>query len=156
MIRKATASDILELAKNLREADVEEVRAITGLDPLEALSIGLMQSDSCVVGVSTSGNTVGVFGVVSVIPNKVGNVWFLSTHEVEREARGVLTEGRVWLDEQNALYPVLTNVVSESNDVHRRLIKHLGFEFLEPINNYGAGGIRVIPFERRHQCAHQH
>lgn len=154
MIRPATASDILEFAPQMREADKREIEDITGLDPLAALSIGLFQSDPCVVGINPEGEVVGIFGVVPLVPNKIGNVWFLSSPAVERSARHVLREGRAWLDEQSARYPVLTNVVSESNDVHQRLIKHMGFQFLMPIDNYGAGRIRVIPFERKQQCAH--
>lgn len=149
------AEDILAFAPNMREADKEEIEAVTGLDPLAALSIGLFQSDTCVVGINPEQEIVGVFGVVSIVPNKIGNVWFLSSPAVERSARHVLIEGREWLDEQNARYPVLTNVVSESNDVHQRLIKHLGFEFMEPIDNYGAANIRVIPFERKLKCVDQ-
>lgn len=149
MIRSATAEDILKFAPTMREEDVEEVKAVAGLDPLACLTLGMFHSDSCVVGVSPEGDIVGVFGVVPVIPDKVGSVWFLSSPAITQNARHVLAEGRAWLDGQNARYPVLTNVVSESNVTHIRLIKHLGFTFGEPIDNYGAGRIRVIPFERK-------
>ena len=153
MIRRATPSDVMDFIPNIREEDAEEVRAITGLDPLAAVSIGFFQSDECVVGVNPDGELVGLFGVVPIVPNEVGSVWFLSTPAIEHSARHVLREGRAWLDEQNALYPVLKNYVAESNEVHLRLTKHLGFKHLEPIENIGADSIRAIPIVRHKQCA---
>ena len=149
MIRKANASDIMKLAENMREADKQEVEALTGLDPLAALSLGLFHSDVCWAGYGDDGEIVGIWGITPVVPNAVGSVWLLSTDAIKGYGRELIRDGSKWLDEQNALYPVLTNVVTESNDVHIRLIKHLGFEFKEPIDNYGAAGVRVLPFERK-------
>lgn len=149
MIRPATSQDVVELVKHLREDDRQEIEALSGLDPLASISMGLFHSDPCIAGVGAEGELVLLCGVVPVVPNKVGSVWMLSTDAITANARELIVEGRKWLDEQNARYPVLTNVVTESNDVHVRLIKHMGFEFKEPIDNYGAGKVRVIPFERK-------
>lgn len=140
--------DIMDVAQRMREADKQEVEALTGLDPLAVLSLGLLHSSPCITCVASDGEIVGIAGVAPVVRNKVGSIWFLSTDAVEQHALQLVREGREWLDELNALYPVLANVVTESNDVHIRLIKHLGFEFKEPIDNYGAAKVRVIPFER--------
>ncbi|MGH0000107.1 phage protein Gp13 family protein [Pseudovibrio ascidiaceicola] len=148
MIRPATAEDILDFAPKMREADKEEVEAIIGLDPLAALSIGLFQSDQCCIGINPEGEVVGVFGVVPIVPNQIGSVWFLSSDAITRSARHVVREAREWLDEQNATYPILTNVVTDANTVHKRLLRSLGFTFGTPIENYGTGRVRVIPFER--------
>lgn len=147
MIRPTIASDILDLAPRLREADVEEVHALAGVDPLAALAVGLFQSSSCMTGVGRDGSIVGVFGVVP-LPDGDASVWFLSSPEIVQNTREIIVEGRKWLDEQNALYPVLKNVCSKSNVVHLRLIRCLGFTFLEPMEDVGPGGITVIPFER--------
>lgn len=148
MIRPATVQDVMDFAPTMREADVEEVKATVGLDPLDALAIAYFQSDQPCVAYNRYDEVVGIIGVVPLVPNKVGSVWFLSSDAVTRGVKTMVIEAREWLDEQNALYPVLCNVVAESNVVHRRLLKHLGFDFKEPVDNYGAGKIRVIPFER--------
>lgn len=148
MIRKATPQDVLDFAPNMRDADKQEVEALTGLDPLACLMLGLMHSDPCMAGVSNEGEIVMIFGINQLDPG-VGAIWMLSSNAIKDHARELVREGKRWLDEQHALYPVLTNVVDERNDVHRRLIKHMGFSFGEPINNYGVAGVRVIPFERK-------
>lgn len=148
MIRKATPQDVVELAEKMREEDIEEVRAVAGLGPLEAVSVGFMQSDVCLRLDTAEGELLGIVGIVKM-PDASGNIWFLSTPAIEDGFRPIFRWALEWLDEQLALYPVLSNVVAESNVVHRRLLKHLGFQFLEPIDNYGVEGIRVIPFERR-------
>lgn len=149
MNRTATPADVMELAENMREADIEEVRATIGLGPLEAVSVGFMQSDDPRALFNPEGELVGIVGIVPIVPNSSGSIWFLSTPALEKGYGTVFKWALEWLDEQQALYPVLHNVVAESNVVHRRLLKHLGFKFLDPIDNYGAGKIRVIPFERR-------
>lgn len=149
MIRPTVPQDLVDFVPMMREDDRLEVEAITGLDPLSSLAIGLFHSDACMTGFAVDGSLAGIMGVVPIVPRQIGSIWFLSTEAVVKHRRQLLTEARVWLDEQQALYPVLTNVVSVRNEVHKRLLKHLGFTFLEPIDNYGAGRIRVIPFERK-------
>lgn len=148
MIRPTTAQDVLLLADQMREADKKEVEALSGLDPLATLTLGLFHSSTCITGFGEEGELLGICGVVPVIPGWQGSVWMLTTDAIQKYAKTLVKEGRKWLDQQQAEYPVLTNVVTESNDVHVRLIKHMGFEFKEPIDNYGAAGVRVLPFER--------
>lgn len=148
MIRKATPQDVLSFAPRMREADKQEVEALTGLDPLACLSLGLMHSDPCMAGVGSNGEVVMIFGITRMDQN-TGGIWMLASDEIKDNVRELVRMGKRWLDEQQALYPVLTNVVDERNDVHLRLIKHMGFKFLEPITDYGPGKVTVIPFERK-------
>ncbi len=149
MIRYATPADIMDVAQRMREADKEEIEVIAGLDPLAALSLGHIHSDRCIACVAPGGEVVGIAGVSPIVPEQVGSIWFLSTDGITKHARRLVIEGRKWLDALHALYPVLTNVVTESNDVHIRLIKHLGFNFMEPIDNFGVSNVRVLPFESK-------
>lgn len=149
MIRTATPEDVMAFAPTMREEDIEEVRATVGLGPVEALSIGYFQSDEAKVAINRYDEVVGIIGVVPLIKGELGSVWFLSSDAVTRGVKTMVLEAREWLDEQNRKYRVLANVVADSNTTHKRLLKHLGFEFKEPIDNYGAGKIRVIPFERK-------
>jgi hypothetical protein len=126
-----------------------EVEAIAGLDPLAALSVGLFHSDPCLAGVDADGQVVAMWGIVPVVPNSHGSIWLLSSDMVGRHVREIVKSAGKWLDEQQKRYQVLSNVVSADNLVHQRLLRHLGFTFLEPINNFGPGKVRVIPFERR-------
>lgn len=147
MIRNATAQDVLDMSQKLRVEDEKEIEALTGLDTLAALTLGYFHSDSCMAAVGRSGNVCGLFGVVPVA-EAVGSVWLLTSHEIVPNIREVLETGNAWLDEQNAIYPVLTNIVTASNSLHLTLIEHLGFQLGSPYT-LDDGETRVIPFERR-------
>ena len=155
MIEPATVADVMELAEKLTPADVHEIKALAGMDPLEALSIGLMHSHSCMAGRAADGELACLFGVTKAAEG-IGAVWLLSSPAIRRCAREVVTTGREWLDQMNAIYPVLLNVVSQENTVHLRMIKALGFQLGSPIENYNQSGVTAVPFERRHQCVHPH
>ena len=147
MIRQTVPSDIVDLAPRLSVADQQEIEAFTGLGPLEVLSIGFFEGSSCMTGL-VDGEIVAMMGVVPLVPHKVASVWLLSSDGIKNARREIVTEGRKWLDEQNALYPVLTNVVTESNEVHIRLIKHLGFGLSKPFYFPGTDTV-ALQLERR-------
>lgn len=148
MIRQTLPSDLTDLAPRLAEADKKEIEVLTGLDPLAAMSVGLFRGSSCMTGVSDeTGEIVCIFGVVPYNA-EVGSVWFLSSPSIHAHKRDIVAFGRKWLDEQNARYPVLTNFVTESNDVHLRMVRYLGFNLGDPIQIDGSEE-RAIPIERK-------
>lgn len=148
MIRPATAYDAMELADTMREEDKAEAKALTGLEPLPVLAMGLLHSQFCISGIGKRGGVSLMGGVVPTANPVVGSVWMLSAPDIVENRREILAEGRKWLDHAQQKFPILTNVVSENNEAHLRLLKHLGFRFFDPIDNYGVDQIRVIPFER--------
>jgi hypothetical protein len=168
MIRPATGKDVLDLAPRLRAEDIQEIEALTGLGPLEALSIGLFHSDACMAAVGKDGKVCGLFGV-SPYDETTASVWLLTSKEIVENAREVLKTGRAWLDEQQARYPVLKNLVSESNEIHIRTGKggqsHLkGDANVCPSNRRGSScavlyvgfdDVRCLPRSERtdHWCA---
>lgn len=148
MIRQTLPSDLTDLAPRLTEADLKEIEVLTGLGPLEAMSAGLFRGSVCMTGVSDeTGEIVCVFGVVPYNA-MVGSVWFLTSPSIHNHKREIVRSARKWLDEQNARYPVLTNFVTESNDVHLRLVRYLGFTLGDPIAIDGSTE-RAIPIERK-------
>lgn len=155
MIRQTLPSDLTDLASRLTPADQKEIEVLTGLGPLEAMAAGLFRGSVCMTGVDDeTGEIVCVFGVVPY-NQQVGSVWFLTSDLIHKHKREIVRSARGWLDEQNARYPVLMNFVTESNDVHLRLIRYLGFELGDPIEIEGSDE-RAIPIERKSQCALPH
>lgn len=147
MIRPSVPTDAIALAPRLRGADVREIASLSGSDPLAALTMGYMHSQPCITGMDSSGKVIAMGGVVPFADDPTsGAVWFLSSEEIKDNVREYVTEARAWLQKQLKRYRVLTNIVTEDNTLHRRLIKFMGFTFSEPVNNYGAGMVRVIPF----------
>lgn len=155
MIRQTLPSDLTDLAPRLAQSDRKEIEVLNGLGPLEALAAGLFRGSVCMTGVDDdTGEIVCVFGVVPY-NEMVGSVWFLTSDLIHKHKREIVRSGRKWLDEQHARYPVLTNFVTESNDVHLRLVRYLGFTLGEPVEIQGSDE-RAIPIERKRPCAHPH
>jgi len=146
MIRKTEPNDILELANTMRVEDQREVQSMAGLSPLEALSLGYMQSTDCITGVGKQGTVSLVAGVVST--GSYGAVWMLSAPDIKTNARELATTGRAWITAMTMKHGRLENVVDARNKLHIRLIKFMGFDLGDPISNYGVDKIRVIPFKR--------
>lgn len=149
MIRPATSADVEELARTMREADVKEVRSLSGMDPLTSLSLGFFHSDPCWAGIGKGGKLACLFGVVAH-PNDLstGSIWLLSSPAIAENRKELIRDGRKWISRQLEKYEKLTNVVSVENTVHVNLIKHLGFTFTETIHGYGTEGVTVRSFER--------
>lgn len=147
MIRPSTPADIAAIHGCLRTEDIAEIKAISGNDPMFSLMYGHLHSAECVVGVGGD-KIVMIAGVQGIPKTEDAYVWMLCTPHIMSHKRELLTLGREWLDKQNKRYRVLRNVVDARNTVHIRLVTHMGFTFGDPIENYGAGRITVIPFER--------
>jgi hypothetical protein len=145
MIKQTTPEDVMEMHSSVRDEDEREVRSLTGLSILEALTIGLVHSEDCITGFSPEGDRVLIAGVVRGDP---ASVWMLSTPAISSCKREIVTEGRAWVEEMTAKYGEIANVVSADNSVHIGLLRFMGFEFGDPIDNYGTDMIRVLPFKR--------
>lgn len=147
MFRPTITEDVMQMAPNVRAEDEGEVRSVTGLSAFQALTIGLFHSSDCVTGVGAEGELVCIAGVVPT--GTAGSVWMISTPDISRYKREVVVEGRQWIAEMTEKHGTLQNVVDATNRIHRVLIKHMGFEFSDPIENYGVGKITVVPFKRK-------
>lgn len=156
MIRPSVAADVIELASTMRDADRHEVEALVGLDPMAALTLGFFHSDLCMTGEDEEGRVGAMWGVVPTGIRGYGSIWLLSSPVIEDNVREFISVAKPWLQNQLTTYDHLSNMVTEDNTLHRRLIKFLGFTFGDPIDNFGPGKVRAIPFSRSNACAHPH
>jgi hypothetical protein len=148
-IRPATAADALALV--LRKADRDEVEALTGRDPREALVASVERSASAWAGVA-DGELVCLFGVVPVsLVGVTGIPWLLGSEFVMRYGRPFLRRNRAWLREMLREFPVLRNVVDARNTVSIRWLGWLGFTLGAP-QPMGVRGLPFIPFEMSAPC----
>lgn len=147
MIRTATPADVMHVADNIRTDDEKEVRALSGLSPLESMTMGIIHSSHAVTGVGRSGSPILIAGVIRRNTQE-GSIWMLSTPEIRANARIFTQEASEWLESLKDDYQQLRNVVLEENRLHVRLLEWLGFKFGAPIENYGVGKVRVLPFKR--------
>jgi hypothetical protein len=141
-VRGYRPGDELALAPRLRKADLMEIEAASGADPVDALRESAEKSvPSCTI-IGNDGTIAGMFGCV---PD--GTVWLLGSDALIQNPlrRQFLKECRRYVD---ALpYPLLHNVIDERNTVHIRWLKWMGFTFIRRVN-YGPQNLPFIKFVR--------
>lgn len=146
--REAHVFDALWLADNLREEDEAEIRAASGLSPVEALLVGLRCSAVCLtICESPSGEPVGITGV-SQEDELLGYPWMLATPKLFAVRSTFIRHSRTIVDLYNSRWPLLANVVDERNDRHLQWLRFCGFHFLARHENYGPESRPFIEFAR--------
>ncbi len=148
-IRPATVEDALALV--LRQADREEVEALTGRDAREALVESVVRSAAAWAGLA-NGELVCLFGVVPVsLVGVTGIPWLLGSDAVTCYGRPFLRRNRAYLREMLREFPVLRNVVDARNTVSIRWLEWLGFTLGTP-QPMGVCGLPFIPFAMSAPC----
>jgi hypothetical protein len=129
-IRIARAEDIPVLAPRLREADKNELKAASGLDPEPALQQSYDLSFEC-HSVTHDNEVIGMFGVAQHPHDPAcGLCWGVSAPEL-------MTTHKVWfirntgliLDLQHRHHPRLWGLIDTRNQLHMRWLKWSGFQF---------------------------
>lgn len=137
-VRSARAGDAAELAPRLRGADLQEIKASLGADPLSILERGIADSDPCYAVVDGEGRPFALFGAVPDSSNtEVGLVWLLASDDLVKHSCFVLRNSRRWVEKLHRRYRVLWNFVDGRNEVHLRWLKWCGFTFVQLIEQYG-------------------
>jgi hypothetical protein len=140
-IRDASHADILPIAHNMRDGDVQEVWASHCKTPAEALTIGMKNSAVCYTAVQ-AGVPCAMFGVVPM-PDGDGQIWFLGTDLTYEIKICFGRVSRIIVDRFLKIYPALYNYVDVRNKKSIEWLKWLGASFLEP-KPYGDLG---LPFQ---------
>lgn len=124
---------LTDIANNMRQADIDEVAASSGMTPAEAMKVSAQLSSHAWVIATTTGEAIAAFGAVphSVLPG-VGIVWMLGTDGIKTEGFGIARRTRRYFDELNAAYGLLWNYIDARNDTSMRWLKWGGFRLLEP------------------------
>ena len=128
-----------EVASNLLPDDRREVEEGHGLAPMEELT-NVAQSGSCVYFTMPNGKTAGMAGV-----GKEGDIWMLCTPVIYKYPVAFARGAKRFVESRTE--PLLWNVVDERNKVHLRLLKFLGFKFLQKIS-FGPNQLSFIEFCR--------
>ena len=138
-IHPATIKAALQVASNLLPDDRREMEEGHGLDPMEELPLAVHRG-SCVWFEVPNGKTAGMAGVG---PN--GEVWMLCTPAILEYPITFAREAKRFIESREE--DILWNVVDKRNKVHLKLLKFLGFEFLEEIS-FGPNQLSFIEFSR--------
>lgn len=133
--RPATLDDVRHVAEHMRPLDVEEARAF-GLSPLQALEIGLHQSDVCLALIAPDGTPCAITGIS---PNERyrnwGAIWLLGTSQIEDVPMTFLRHSKQVLKEMadSTPYEAFFNYTYAPNTLHHKWIKWCGFTFLRKV-----------------------
>lgn len=145
VIVPARGHDILELAPNLRAADVDEVRAASGLSPADALRRSFDLSTHVWVARDRLGLPIALWGVgpLSLVLGK-GCPWLLASAAFDDYGRDIARLSRRLLASVRAIYPSLENRVDARHLKAIRWLAWLGFTIEDP----EPWGVEARPFHR--------
>ncbi len=144
-IKPCTPQLALEVGENLRDDDRREVEETLGL----YAPVAVLQSYYN----SAYGHTVyfhdahgKAAGVAGVTPDNV--IWMLCTPVIETKPHTFVREAKRWLDSLDN--PFIYNHADMRNAVHIKLLKFMGFKFIQ---YYVINGVPLVSFIK--SCANQ-
>ena len=137
--RPATYKDGLLVLNNIRPEDLREVHGM-GSSPLH-VPFGVLISEHATFFHDTDGSPAGLAGVVRLSPVE-GQIWMLCTPLITTKPHTFVRGARKWLKEVEKDYDLLWNLADTRNDVHHKLLKHLGFRALRTVPT----GPQQIPY----------
>ena len=125
------------IVPHLRRADVEEIRAMTGLEPQIAVAYSIAHAAPG-WAVEKDGRPEAVFGV-GPVTEELGRPWLVGTDEVAKHPVLFYRISRRIVDAMKARYEKLENWVDARNTLSIRWLKWAGFYIEEP-EKMGAEG----------------
>lgn len=149
----ARASHMMPLAMNMRDADLDEIYALSDEPVLTVLNRSRRASLKCWTVLVDDEPSI-IFGVapISLLSGK-GAPWMLATPRIEEIASRFVRHSRRYVDEMQRGYKTLENVVDERNELSKKWLRWLGFEIGEACA-VGRHGEMFHPFRRRAANVH--
>ena len=138
-IHPVTKQAAYEVACNLLPEDYRECVEGHGHDPKAAVLIGAEQSDS-IYFADPNGTPAGVAGVGSD-----GLIWMLCTPLIHQYPVSFAREAKRYIESRTE--KLLWNIADKRNTTHLKLLKFLGFKFLQEYS-YGPNQLPFIEFCR--------
>lgn len=132
--RHTTLADVDHVAKNMRQADREEVYAAAWHTPEQALVTSIRMSHESVTAVSPDGVPLVIFGLTTRgILSDVGIPWLLGCDEALRYRREFVKQTPKVLESMLEQYRMLENYVHVKNVVSVRWLRTMGFNMDPPV-----------------------
>tara|TARA_Y100000401_G_scaffold117449_1_gene126292 strand:- start:207 stop:674 length:468 start_codon:yes stop_codon:yes gene_type:complete len=140
-VRQARLIDTIELARNIKRGDRDELKASDNVTPLEALVYGFtwQRIDNYTV-IGDTGNIIGMFGVRDCIEHpRAGVAYLLSSEELISSAYRLrfLRQCLDWTEILLQPYDYIYNWVDARNWASLRWLEHCKFEIEETDDAYG-------------------
>lgn len=132
IVRQARPEDIVFLAENLRQEDIDECQHASGMGPKEALEFGFVESDVCHVA-TFKDEPFAIFGVLAAAQTegwpRVASVWMLGTPKMRKLGVTLCRLAPDWLA-RFADFDIVTCLAWAGNTAHLHWIKAMGFNLV--------------------------
>lgn len=138
LVRNVRSTDIPELVGNMLEADLREIMDGAGINPVLSVLYSLSSSEHAVSFTDRNGKLAGMAGVTSD-----GAIWMHCTHTVKTIPLLFCKEARKFLDCLH--HRILWNRCDIRNTGHLKLLRHLGFKFINVVPE-GPSNIYFVEF----------
>ena len=143
-VHPITKEAAIEVASNIRDDDRRELEEGHGITPYEYLVNIEAKNKDCVYFEVPNGKIAGMAGVDSSEEFQ-GMVWMLCTDAINEFPVTFARESKRWVELQTQ--PLLWNYMDPRNEVHKKLLKFLGFKFLRKVP-FGPNNLPFIEFCR--------
>jgi hypothetical protein len=133
-VEPITSSAIEYIIRNMRQTDIDEVKAADGSTPGQAVNNSIMLSDQAYIIVIKE-VPVAVFGLVQ--EGKLlgaGVPWLLGTDDIDDNPFTFIKAVNGILKKMMISSPGLMNYVHSKNKKSIRMLEHLGFKMVKDIN----------------------
>lgn len=132
----ATADHALCVARDMRQADIDECRAASGHSPGVACVRSWSESTHCWAAVDDDGVPFTIFGVGPVLDD-LGSPWLLASSRMYAHRSFFARNTRPIVALMHAAYPILLNYVDARHNEAIRWLMWAGFKFDKLIPNFG-------------------
>ena len=140
----ATIEHAHQLAPVMKAADREEVKAASGLEPLEVLLKSLELSEKA-YAIVVGGEVIAIGGLVPLTRN-VGIPWGLTSDKIALYPKQFCKIAKELIKGFHKSYPLLTNFCDAQNTTTIRWLKWGGFRFVATVLEFGVAKIPFVQF----------
>jgi len=147
---------IPSLASRLREADKQEIKATSDLDPLTGISRSVECSPICYSIMETVENYYGINDIIPIAiygtapdSDNAALVWMLASDDLKRHSKQFLRESKNYISQlhRESDADLLWNLTDKRNTVHHKWLKWCGFSFIREVT-WGAYDLPFYEFGR--------
>ena len=135
-IRKSQRQDCYTLSKSIRSADVQEIFASSGKNPIQVLLRAYLCSYNYCYTILLDNKIVGMFGV-SKLRDAIGSPWLLGSNLLTKYPYSFQKKSKEYLENFMTDFKILFNYIDKRNTISIRWLKMLGFKFTNLITEYG-------------------
>lgn len=125
------------LADNLRQSDLDELKASSGRSARDALMMAYAVSDVCWVGLNKDDVPIAIWGIAPHGVPEVGVMWNVATDAINDNEQGFLRQSPVAIHKMHSLYPTMFNWVDERNYKSQVWLRWMGFTLTDVNLEYG-------------------